>query len=612
MERFEDYGIYGINMFGATEQRAVCPECKKRKGIDLKDRDLAVNIEKKVWECKSSNCGWSGVLKNESYTKEYKKEFIPKQVETKSKPVEESNADKLYKFFKSRKISKETVDRNNITYEIVYYAELKQETSAIAFPYYVEDKLVNVKYRTKEKKFQQIKGGQKVFFKLNDIKALDYCIITEGEIDALSFEEAGYKSAISVPDGAINPEVKNIQTKLEYLENCYTYLEHIKKYYIATDSDAPGIRLREELARRFGKSKCYLVRFPEDCKDANEVLIKHGKEYLQKSIEDAVPYPVEGYFKAEDKRDGMKALYKLGYPDGARTGWKKFDEKLRCYPSTINVITGIPSHGKSNWLDELMLRLSIFNGWKFGVFSSENGTTEIHLHRLCEILIGKPLLPNYNNRMTEQDMNNALDYINEHFFFIEPPENNNTMDNILETATYLVKKYGIKGLILDPWNTIDHELNKDNETEYIKKALNRLTHYEREHGLWLSIVAHPTKIPRIKGKKHYEVPTLYDINGSANWYNKTEIGISVYRKFNEDYSNTEYTGVYIQKVKHKFMGHTGMIKFHFETSCQRYYEEDSIRFEDSFLNYVRDEFTPEETIFENPRPHTEITEDIPF
>lgn len=611
MERFEDYGIYGINMFGATEQRAVCPECKKRKGGDIRDKDLAVNIEKKVWECKSSNCGWTGFLKKEDYGKDFKKEFIPKQIEKKSKPVPESNTDKLYKFFKIRGISKEVVDRNKITYEMVYINELKQETSAIGFPYYVDDKLVNVKYRTKEKKFQQIKGGQKVFFKLNDLISQDYCIITEGEIDALSFEEAGFKCGISVPDGALNPDVKNIISKLEYIDNCYKYFEHINKFYIATDSDAPGVRLREELARRFGKSNCYLVKFPEDCKDANEVLLKYGKEALQNAIENANHYPVEGYFKAEDKKDGMLALYENGYPDGAITGWTELDNRMRFYPSLLYTITGLPTHGKSNWLDELMLRLSLYNGWKFGVFSSENGTTEIHLHRLCEILIGKPLLPNFNNRMNKEEMLLALEYINENVYFIEPKDNENSMENILEISKYLVQRFGIKGLILDPWNTIDHDFKGQTETEYTKKMLNKLTYFEREHGLALFIVAHPTKMPRKKGKNTYEVPTLYDINGSANWYNKTEIGISVYRDFSDDYSTTNFTGVYFQKVKHKFIGKTGMIKYNFETSCQRFIEDNTERNTGSLLEVLRDDYYHQPQI--NPCQEQVISlEDIPF
>ena len=98
-------------------------------------------------------------------------------------------------------------------------------------------------------------------------------------------------------------------------------------------------------------------------------------------------------------------------------------------------------------------------------------------------------------------------------------------------------------------------------------------------------MAHPTKMPRIKGQKKYEVPTLYDINGSANWYNKAEVGISVYRDFSEDFETTNYTGVFIQKVKHKHWGRTGLAKFHFESSCQRFVPADE-KHEAKPLKYI--------------------------
>ncbi len=174
-------------------------------------------------------------------------------------------------------------------------------------------------------------------------------------------------------------------------------------------------------------------------------------------------------------------------------------------------------------------------------------------------------------------------FLNEHFFFILPKDEEYTMDNILTAASYLVLKEGIKGLVIDPWNTIVHEYGKDNETDYTKKALNRLLYFERNHGLHLFVIAHPAKMRRRKDSSKYEQPTLYDISGSAHWYNKAELGLTVWREFSEDSSKTLYNAVFIQKVKHKYMGHVGYVKFDFDAASQRFYEKDQMRDEGPML-----------------------------
>lgn len=577
-ETFSDYGIYGMDRHSTGEHRAKCPECPKRQPYkhqsSERDRDLAVNVDKGTWLC--HRCGWSGGLKKER--REFVKPvFTP--IQSKSKPLEDINL----KYFLTRGITKEVIERNKITKDKIYMSETGKETPVICFNYFVGDDLVNIKYRDLDKHFQQVKGGAKVFYKLNDIENETECIITEGEFDALSFEVAGFKNAISVPDGGINANVSQLQNKLSYLDNCADYFQNIRKIYLATDNDIPGIRLREELARRLGKGKCWLVKFPDGLKDANDVLVKYGKNALIESVMNAEPYPVEGVHYAKDRKDELLEIYNNGYPNGAKTGWYNFDDKIRFFESTLCVITGIPSHGKSNFMDHLMVRLSIENGWKFAVFSPENAKIEMHLHRLTEIITGKPFLPGYNGRMTLEEVEKATNWIDNNIFFILPKDEDYTLTNILEAASYLVLKHGIKGLVIDPWNTISHDYKNDSETEYTKKILNQLTYFERNHGLCLFIVAHPAKMRKVKDTNKYELPNLYDISGSAHWFNKAEVGITVYREFNKEMNDTLFTAVYVQKVKHRFMGQVGFTKFDFDKRCQRYYEKDEQKNERSYL-----------------------------
>ncbi|MBS4012434.1 MAG: toprim domain-containing protein, partial [Bacteroidetes bacterium] len=504
--KFEDFGVYGIDKNRFGEQRTTCPKCSStRKATHKNIKCLSVNPDKGTWFC--HHCGYSGGL----FEKKEVKYFLPKPVSTNAI----SPTDKVYDWFTSRKITKEVINRNKITIEKVFLSQLGKEDWCICFNYYVGEILTNIKYRNSQKVFQQVKGGSKVFYKLNDLENQTDCIITEGEIDALSFEVAGFQNVVSVPDGGINPEVKQIQTKLDYLDNCSEYFKNMHRIYLATDSDAPGIRLREELARRLGKSRCWIVRYPNGCKDANDVLVKYGSNKLKECINSAELYPIEGIHYANDRRDELKDLFDNGFPNGAKSGYSNLDELITFYGSQLTIITGIPSHGKSNFMDQLMIKLAINHNWRWGIFSPENSTIEIHLLRLIEILVGKPFLKDYNNRMTFDEVETARDFINDHTYFILPDNEEYRLERILEAASGLVLKHGIKGLILDPWNTLEHQYGSDSETIYTGKVLNQLKYFARIHDIHLFLVAHPRKMARKKDSKLFEVPTLYDISGSA-------------------------------------------------------------------------------------------------
>jgi len=574
--KFEDFGVYGIDKNRFGEQRTTCPKCSStRKATHKNIKCLSVNPDKGTWFC--HHCGYSGGL----FEKKEVKYFLPKPVSTNAI----SPTDKVYDWFTSRKITKEVINRNKITIEKVFLSQLGKEDWCICFNYYVGEILTNIKYRNSQKVFQQVKGGSKVFYKLNDLENQTDCIITEGEIDALSFEVAGFQNVVSVPDGGINPEVKQIQTKLDYLDNCSEYFKNMHRIYLATDSDAPGIRLREELARRLGKSRCWIVRYPNGCKDANDVLVKYGSNKLKECINSAELYPIEGIHYANDRRDELKDLFDNGFPNGAKSGYSNLDELITFYGSQLTIITGIPSHGKSNFMDQLMIKLAINHNWRWGIFSPENSTIEIHLLRLIEILVGKPFLKDYNNRMTFDEVETARDFINDHTYFILPDNEEYRLERILEAASGLVLKHGIKGLILDPWNTLEHQYGSDSETIYTGKVLNQLKYFARIHDIHLFLVAHPRKMARKKDSKLFEVPTLYDISGSANWFNIADNGMVVYRQFSEDFTES-YPIVYVQKVKHKFIGKTGFAKFDFDVSCQRYIEKDRHNIKNELDAYV--------------------------
>lgn len=351
-DKFENYGIDGVNYTKVGNQMVRCPqpECTNRKKKGLKT--LSINIAKQAWNC--HHCGWSGHLQ------EAKKEEKPQPVLPRKMTIKVS--DNVVMWFKRRHINLVTLERNKIGEGKQWMPQTQKEENCIFFNYFRNGELVNIKYRDGRKHFCQVKNAQKILYKLDDLKGHTWGIITEGEMDALSFEEVGYKNAVSVPDGAPNPKTKNFESKFEFLDNCHEELDALEKIYIAVDTDEPGILLRNEIARRVGKHRCYLIRYPEDCKDANEVLMKHGDARLKQCVEEAEPYPIEDIILVKDFYDEIDMLYNGGFAEGVKVGFNKsHSDKVKCFDdlisfktSMLTAVTGIPSHGKALAIDTVI------------------------------------------------------------------------------------------------------------------------------------------------------------------------------------------------------------------------------------------------------------------
>jgi len=548
MRKYEDFGIRGVNLYDGGQQKVYCPQCQSTRNKHPHDRSLSVFVIKGIWKC--HHCGWSGSLYEKKEHKAITFDFSPPD-------------DKMFSFFEKRAINRNTVAKMGIVMHIT-----KAGTPCIAFPYKFKGETVNVKYRTfPEKNYYQTKGGWQTYYNLECIdKDAKEVIITEGEMDCLSFIEAGFNYVVSVPAGAPNEKDINVDRKMQFVEETFDVFEDIERIYIAVDDDASGRRLKDELARRYGKSRCYIVKYLEGCKDGNEVIVKHGISTLQACVEFAEPYPIEGVFEIADKIESIEELYTYGFPETARTGWYRFDEHIKFYPGMLTVITGSPGAGKSNFTDEILMRMAVNDDWRIGVFSPENAEVSIHFARLAEIYTGKGFLPGSYNRMNYEEYINAVNFVQDHFYFINPAAEDFTLERIHEKAKFFVRKYGISALIVDPFATLEHRRDKDlNEQEYYAKMLNGMKYFAREQNLHYFLVAHPRKLEDHKGG--HKMPTLYDIAGSAHFYNLTDNGFTVWRNF-----KSGEVVVNIQKVKHKFIGKLGRLYFKFSPENSSYTE----------------------------------------
>ena len=320
-----------------------------------------------------------------------------------------------------------------------------EEVNCLAFPYLRNGEVVNIKYRSKGKYFRQVKGAEKILYGLDTIKDYKSAIIVEGEIDALSLQEAGLHESmgiLSVPDGAPK-QVRDVQpkpeddTKYSYLWNCREYLYRLETIIIATDADEPGKALAEELARRLGKERCRLVCWPtlNDAprKDANEVLVLDGAIVLRECVEAAEHYPIVGLYAVEDYSDKVTDLYLNGYAKGHSTGWPALDDFLTIREGDFTVVTGIPNHGKSEFIDALMVNLARHHGWKFGLCSFENQPEE-HVAKLVEKYSHKPFWGGPTPRMDEATLQDAITWVGQHFTFIRSDDEAPDINWILDKA----------------------------------------------------------------------------------------------------------------------------------------------------------------------------------
>jgi twinkle protein len=274
------------------------------------------------------------------------------------------------------------------------------------------------------------------------------------------------------------------------------------------------------------------------------------------------------------------ALYETGYRHGHSTGWPGFDEFYTVRPGEFTVITGIPGHGKSSWLDNLMVNLARNQDWRWAVFSAENFPVSRHSAGLLEIYTGRPFTKGPNIRMTEAERDDGLDWLGQHFRFIQPREDRYSLDRIVQIAFSVGD---IDALVIDPWNELDHSRPPQmREDEFISVSLTKLRWLARNSEIHVFVVAHPAKYIRQKGEAK-PVITLNEVKGASEWYAKADNGLSVWR---DEADTSGATDVHIQKIRFKEVGRAG-------GAVRLYYDRVTGRFTDpsertKYARYTRE------------------------
>lgn len=408
----------------------------------------------------------------------------------------------------------ETLEQRNLDPETAARLGLRECGGAIEFPYVKDGAEVYAKTRTQDKRFFIKPDGVAPFFwnfdALKD-ETQETVIITEGEFDALAAIQCGFPSTVSVPNGS-----QGENGNLPYLETALPYLAKKREIILAVDSDEKGIALMNALAIRLTKARCKWVRYPQGCKDLNDALVKYGEKGVKESIARAEWVAVDGDYS-------LLELPPIPAPKKYFCQFAGMDLNIRM--GDFSVITGVPSCGKSTFVNDLLCRLIENYGLRPAIGSFEQMPQTDHRRALRTWHSGK--LEKY---MDDAEKVAADQWINKNFRFIVPSEDDEvTLEWLLERMAAVVVRRGCNIIIIDPWNELDHRRPQDlTITEYVGWAIRELKRFAKKYQVHVMVVAHPAKMKRDSNNKLLR-PTLYDISDSAHWYNKADLGIVVHK-----------------------------------------------------------------------------------
>ena len=522
------------------KKQGICPLCSHdRKPKNQKAKCASYDWERGLGTC--HNCNTTFQLHTYQRKGASNKEYV--------RPVDHTDYNiprtKVAEWFKSRGISEDTLINLQVGEGSEYMPQTGKKENTIHFTYHVGDQLINIKYRDGRKNFKLYKGAEKVFYNINSIVGYDNCIITEGEMDVLALHEAGVKNAISVPNGATLSH-----NNLDYLDNCIDYFEDKTKIILAVDTDDPGLALRAELVRRLGAEVCFLVDF-EDCKDANEYLMKHGKEKLRQAIKQARPYPLENVTTFKDIENDVTDFVKNGFKAGYQIGLSNFDQIFSTYTGQFITVTGIPSSGKSDFVDQMVVGYNKNYSWKTAFASPENAPNYLHAHKLMRKVWGD--MPSRDD-IGSAKWKEVANHVNDNFFFIDMEKY--TLESVLRKGAELVKRKGIKCLVIDPFNKVrDRNASSLDVNIYTMEYLTKIETFAKKYDVLVFIVAHPTKMYKTSDGK-IEEPNMYNIKGGGEWYDASYHGLLVHRDY--ELKNTK---VKVLKVKFQNLGENGAEAF---------------------------------------------------
>lgn len=425
---------------------------------------------------------------------------------------------------------------------------------ALAFPHWFDGRVVNVKYRGDDKDFRQEKDALQVPYGWQRFDpAENEVTFVEGEPDVLALYEAGICNVLSPPSGAGSVNV-------DWLLPVADVIDKVENVTLWLDNDKRGYALRDALIARFSDryEKIRIVTPLEDCKDANDVLVRHGAEAVRTAMFRARYAPIIGEGSFSDYIDEAYASEVDGGEKGVKTGYPSLDNLMTFLPGELQVWTGIPSHGKTSFANQCLVNAARIENAKSVVASFEMLPKRL-LSRLIKSTAQETIVDAIG-RMPKDIYKRWAECVAEYIKPVRCDDIELTVDAVLETIAKIVRRHAAQIVVIDPYNCFDHKRGMSmTETEYVSWFCSKLKRFATQHHCCVVIIAHPRKMD--PGTR----PTMYDISGSANWYAKADIGVCVYR--DDEAGNTV-----VEVLKNRETGMRGEVRFRFDKSIETFYE----------------------------------------
>lgn len=432
---------------------------------------------------------WLGVKDEYSSVKKYKpKTYQAPEVKGKDIQLVTTNTKAEEYLIVQRKLNPEVVAINKIA--DAYQGEV------IVFPYFdnCKDKAVHLKFlgidrdENGKKKMWSSDGTKRCLFSKCTVSDDErHLVITEGEIDAMSYQTVGI-SAVSVPNGVSDQE---------WIELDWEWLERFEKIYISTDMDGAGREAAEKLAKRLGLHRTYVVTLPH--KDANDCL-KAGltKEDFLNALETSKQIDLEEIKSASAFTDGVWDLYDAkNASQGYSTPWE--DLPLRIRPGEFTVLSGYSGHGKTQLLNHLIIHL-ISNGAR--IFDA---SLEIKPAKTLQMMTKSALAKKQPDN--KEELIKCIDWLSNSLWFYDHVGVANR-ERILDAMSYARKRFGVEVFIID--SLFKCGIAGEDFTGQ-RTFMDQLTTFCNDTGAHVILVAHSRK-----SENEDRVPTKTDISGSQD------------------------------------------------------------------------------------------------
>lgn len=627
---FEEAGI-SIPSWNTRDKFSMrCPKCSDDRKLQNKNKKvLGIAITAKLFNC--NHCGYSGKIVDKLNAAKY---FRPEPI--KKRADDDLLSDAAKEYLMSRNLDIQAALQMGCISDFRAYPSKNEEgfekKESIVFPY--NDPTGNIlfyKFRSFEKDFSGSKQPQYVFWQLDKFKDKKILIVTEGEYDAISWKTAfnllpnDWKNkgkSINVNDIALTSVPNGISTKqlqqetviIEYFERCIEHIKHFEQVFISTDNDEAGILLQGELSRRFGRDICKIIKFPNttDQKDANGVLIVQDAKALQSLFNKADYLPIEGIYTTDDVKQSLDAKLGTTLSKGHTVGYESLDELVSFDISEgLTLITGAPNSAKSDFMFNIMIRLSLRYGWKWLICSPETGDVETVYKEILIKLIGKTFYKTdfKIETMTPDEYEWGMAFLKSHVYVMESIDlKEYTLESFIKKTENCVKKYGINAAVIDPFNSFDDAFGGGMMANKLNTDLTMLQASKRKLGINYFIIAHPNAT--VIG----QMTNPYQVNGGASWLNKMDLFFILNRgeKTNHTDGRGDDIEIRIVKVKKRHLGKRGEVLAAYNIPTGRFAEIPVVHKAELFEQYttILANFEQEKQVeydpFENVEPLPQI------